>query len=143
MYFIVEFPKTKVGFTAILVVVDRLSKMLHFVPGWNDIKVQEVTARFLRDIFAKHGLPQKVATDRGSEITSHFWKAVAKLLGVKRCLSRACQPQTDGQTERTNRTLEHMLTHVVTPSHDDWDIRLPCLPLSMLGNSLQAVHRSC
>lgn len=45
---------------------------------------------------------------------------------MKQCLSSARRPQTDGQTERTNRTLEDMLTHFVSPSHDDWNIRLPC-----------------
>ena len=48
------------------------------------------------------------------------------MLGVKQCLSSARRPQTDGQTERTNRTLEGMLRHFVSPSHDDWDIRLLC-----------------
>lgn len=128
MDFITELPKTKAGHTAILVFVDRLSKMVHFAPCWNDIGAQEFVQVFLRDIFAKHGhgLPQEVVTDRGTQFTSHFWKAVAKLLGVKQCLSSARRPQTDGQTERTNRTLEDMLRHFVSPSHDDWDIRLPC-----------------
>ena len=126
MDFIVDLPKTKAGHTAILVFVDRLSKMVHFAPCWNDVGAQEFAQIFLRDIFSKHGLPLEVVTDRGTQFTSKFWKAVAKLLGVKQCLSSARRPQSDGQTERTNRTLEDMLRHFVSPSQDDWDVRLPC-----------------
>jgi hypothetical protein len=50
----------------------------------------------------------------------------AQLLSVKQCLTSARGPQSDGQTERTNFTLEDMLRHFVSPSHDDWDLRLPC-----------------
>ncbi len=126
MDFITDLPKTDAGHTAILVFVDRLSKMVHVAPCWNDTGAQECALMFTRDIFAKHGIPQEVVTDRGTQFTSHFWKSVAKMLGVKQCLSSARRPQTDGQTERTNRTLEDMLRHVVSPSHNDWDLRLPC-----------------
>ena len=90
-----------------------LSKMVHFAPCWNDTGAQEVALIFTRDIFAKHGIPQEVVTDRGTQFTSHFWSSVAKMLGVKQCLSSARRPQTDRQTERTNRTLEDMLRHFV------------------------------
>ena len=126
MDFVVNLPKTKAGHTAILVSVGRLSKMVHFAPCWNDVGAQEFAQIFLRDIFPKHGLPLEVVTDRGTQFTSKFWKAVAKLLGVKQCLSGARRPQSDGQTERTIRTLEDMLRHFVSPSQDDWDVRLPC-----------------
>ena len=62
---ITELPKTKAGHTAILVFVDRLSKMVHFAPCWNDIGSKEFAHLFLREIFAKHGLPTEVVTDRG------------------------------------------------------------------------------
>ena len=48
------------------------------------------------------------------------------MLGVKQLMSTAYHPQTDGQTERSNRTLEDMLRHFVSPNQGDWDIRLPC-----------------
>ncbi len=126
MDFITELPKTKAGHTAIFLFVDRLSKMVHFAPCWNDIGSQEFAQIFLRKFFAKHGLPTEVVTDRGTQFTSAFWKSVAQLLGVKQCLTSTRGPQSDGQTERTNRTLEDMLRHFVSPSYDDWDLRLPC-----------------
>jgi len=119
MGFITELPKARAGHTAILVFVDRLSKMVHFAPCWNDIGSQEFAQIFLRVIFAKHGLPTGVVTDRGTQSTSALWKSAAQLLGVKQCLTSARWPQSDGQTERTNRMLEDMLRHFVSPSHDD------------------------
>ena len=126
MDFITDLPKTQAGHTAILVFVDRLSKMVHFAPCWNDVGAQEFAQIFLRDIFSKHGLPLEIVSDRGTQFTSKFWKIVAKMLGVKQCLSSSRRPQSDGQTERTNRTLKDMLRHFVSPSQDDWDLRLPC-----------------
>ena len=123
MDFITELPKTKAGHTAISLFVDRLSKM---VPCWNDVGSQEFAQIFLRNLFARHGLPTEVVTDRGTQFTSAFWKSVAQLLGIKQCLTSARRPQWDGQTERTNHTLEDMLRHFVSPSYDDWDLRLPC-----------------
>ena len=58
--------------------------------------------------------------------TSKFFREVSKFLGVKQCLSSSRHPQSDGQTERANRTLEDMLRHFVRPAQDDWDIKLPC-----------------
>ncbi len=86
---ITESPKTKAGHTAILVFVDRLSKMVHFALCWSDIGSQEFAQIFLCEIFAKHGLPIEVVTDRGTQFTSAFWKSVAQLLGVKQCLTKA------------------------------------------------------
>ena len=65
MDFITELPKTQAGHTAILVFVDRLSKMVHFAPCWNDVGAQEFAQIFLREIFSKHGLPLEIVSDRG------------------------------------------------------------------------------
>ncbi|DBA89848.1 TPA: hypothetical protein ACH3X2_14250 [Trebouxia sp. C0005] len=72
-----------------------------------------------------------MVSDRGTQFTSSFWKAASKLLGVKQCLSSSRRPQSGGQTERANRTLEDMLRHFVSPSQDDWDVRLPCWELAV------------
>ncbi|DBA66918.1 TPA: hypothetical protein ACH3X2_14331 [Trebouxia sp. C0005] len=94
-------------------------------PAWRR-DAQEFTQIFLRDMFAKHGLPREMVSDRGTQFTSSFWKAVSKLFGVKQCLSSSRRPQSDGQTKRANRTLEDMLRHFVSPSQDDWDVSVPC-----------------
>ena len=126
MDLITDLPRTKAGHTAIVVFVDRLSKMVHFAPAWTDMGTEEFAQIFLREIFSKHGLPKSIVSDRDARFTSAFFSKVCALLGVEQCLSTAYHPQTDGQTERANRTLEDMLRHFVSPSQDDWDVRLPC-----------------
>ena len=110
--FITQLPDTAAGRSAIVLFVDRLSKMVHLAPCWNTVGAQEFTQIFVRDIFAKHGLPQEIVSDRGTQFTSKFFREVSKLLGVKQCLSSSRHPQSDGQMERANRTLEDMLRHL-------------------------------
>ena len=103
---ITHLPITKQGHTAIVVFVDALSKMVHFAPAWDNMGSEEFAHIFMKEIFRRHGLPKQVVSDRGSIFTSAFFAKVCELLGVQQCLSTAYHPQTDGQTERSNRTLD-------------------------------------
>ena len=80
------------------------------------------------EIFSKHGLPgpQEIISDRDIQFISKFFRTVSNLLGVKQSLSSSRHPQSYGQTERANCTLEDMLRHFVRPSQDDWGVKLPC-----------------
>lgn len=121
MDFITHLPKTRSGFTAIFVVVCRLTKMVHFI-ATHDTATAADTARLFRDrIFCLHGLPKGIVSDRDTKFTGAFWQELHHLLGVKLHMSTANHPQTDGQTERMNRVLEDMLRHYVNRHHDDWD----------------------
>ena len=124
--FITDLPETKAGHTVVAVFVDRLSKMVHFSPCWNDMGAEEFAQILVRDVFRLHGVPQFLVSDRDKLLTSEFFAKVSELLGLKWRLSTASHPQTDGQTERANRTLEDMLRHFVNPAQNDWDVRLPC-----------------
>jgi len=73
----------------------------------------------MREIFRLHGLPKDIITDRGSIFTSDRWKETTKQLGIERRLSTAFHPRTDGQTERTNSTLEQYLRAYVNYQQDD------------------------
>ena len=68
-----------------------------------------------------------IISDRDPRFTSHFWQTIFKHLGTKLNISTSYHPQTDGQSERANRTIEEMLRHFVHPLHDDWDQYLPVL----------------
>ena len=72
-----------------------------------------------------HGLPRGIITDRGSIITSDLWKETTKKLGIERRLSTAFHPQTDGETELTNSTLEQYLRAYVNYQQDNWKEPLP------------------
>ena len=119
--FITHLPKTRSGFTAILVVVDRLSKLVHFIPTHDTASAEQVARLFVDNIFALHGMPERIVSDRDPRFTGTFWSAMCDIWKCQRQFSTAYHPQTDGQTERVNRTLEDMLRHWCSPDQDDWD----------------------
>ena len=119
--FITHLPKTRSGYTAILVVVDRLSKLVHFIPTVDTATAEDVARLFVDNIFVLHGMPERIVSDRDTRFTGTFWQALCEIWKCERQFSSAYHPQTDGQTERVNRTLEDMLRHWCSPDQDDWD----------------------
>uniref|UniRef100_A0A803TCI3 Gypsy retrotransposon integrase-like protein 1 n=1 Tax=Anolis carolinensis TaxID=28377 RepID=A0A803TCI3_ANOCA len=134
--FITDLPPS-LGFTTILVVVDLFTKLAHFIPCVGLPTAKETADLFLQHIFRLHGLPKSLVTDRGSQFTSRFWKALQKLLGIDSRLSSAHHPQTDGQTERTNATLEQYLRCYVNYQQDNWASLLPLSEFAY-NNGVQA-----
>jgi len=124
MDFITDLPKSKEN-DAILIVIDRLTKMAHLLPWTKEMNARQFSELFVREIFRLHGLPNDIITDRGSIFTSDLWKETTKQLGIERRLSTAFHPQTDGQTERTNSTLEQYLRAYVNYQQDNWKELLP------------------
>lgn len=124
MDFIEQLPNSG-GFDAILVVVDRFSKMAIFLPCTTTTTSEDLALLFIQHIFSKFGVPQDVISDRGSKFTSAFWTSIAKSLGLKSKLSTAYHPQTDGQTERVNQILEAYLRQYLSYQQDDWHALLP------------------
>ena len=106
--------------TAILVVVDRLSKMVHFIATTETLTAGGLAALFRDHIWRLHGIPSSITSDRGSLFTSEFWKHLSQLLETKRNLSTAFRPQTDGQTERTNANMEQYLRMYCNYQQDNW-----------------------
>jgi len=123
--FISGLPVTKSGFDAIAVFVDRLTKYVHVVPTTTRCTARMWTNLFVVHVFANHGMVDEVISDRGPQFAGKFNQHLAERLGIKWKLSTAYHPQTDGQTERTNRTIEDMLRLFVSPATDDWDQYLP------------------
>jgi len=108
MDFIRDLPTIKAK-NSILVVVDRLTKMAHFTPCSKSITIEETAQSILDEIVRLHGLPKEIVSDRGPQFAFKFWRRLFELLGVDIRLSSAFHPETDGQTERTNQTLEQYL----------------------------------
>jgi hypothetical protein len=127
MDYIVQLPRTPRGYDAILVVVDRLTKRAHFLATRTNVTAAETAQLFVDQVFRLHGLPKTMVTDRDARFVGHFWRALFNLLDVKLTPSTAFHPQTDGQTERTNRILEQMLRNYVNQRQDNWDT---CLALA-------------
>uniref|UniRef100_A0A803JTE2 Integrase catalytic domain-containing protein n=1 Tax=Xenopus tropicalis TaxID=8364 RepID=A0A803JTE2_XENTR len=124
MDFIVDLPKSS-ELSTILVVVDRFSKMAHFVPLKKLPSAPILAKIFVREIFRFHGFPSSIVSDRGVQFVSRFWRAFCKLLGVKLNFSSAYHPQSNGQTERTNQSLEQFLRCFVSSNQDNWSELLP------------------
>lgn len=129
--FMVRLPKTVNKFDAILVFVDKLTKMVHLVPTTTDVSAEETARLFISNVFRLHGLPSVFISDRDSKFTSHFWSYLCKALGIKKSLSSAFHPQTDGQTERTNRVVEEVLRHFCEANSRTWDSMLPIVEFAL------------
>lgn len=137
MDFITHLPVTPAGHDALLVVVDRFSKQAHFIPTSAVADAETTAALFFDHVYRLHGLPTSIVSDRDPKFTSRFWQALFKHSGTKLAMSTANHPQTDGQTERTNRTLEEMLRGVISYDQTDWVSHLPALEFSY-NNSVNA-----
>ena len=105
--------------------------MVRLAAVQTSIDAKEYAELFVRENFAKHGLPKSIVSDRDPRFTSEFFSQLCELLHIKQRMSTAYRPQTDGQTERMNRTLEEMLRAFVSPRCDDWDTFLPCCEFAM------------
>ena len=97
------------GKHCILVVIDRLSKNAHFIPLSHPYTAIEVAQAYLDNIFKLHGLPKDIVSDIDPTFLSEVWKELFRVHGVDLRYSTAYHPQTDGQTEITNKTLETYL----------------------------------
>ena len=142
MDFIVQLPKTSSSFDAITVFVDRLMKMIHLCPGKTTNSAAIVMQQFLDTIFKHHGLPRQIISDRDSHFTSHFWQALMKLLQIHLGMSTAFHPQTDGQTERANRTIEQVLRCYVDYRQKNWDSLLPLVEFSLNNHKSSSTGHS-
>ena len=117
--FIMKLPVVA-GKDAILVVCDRLSKMMHFV-ATTDRTSAEGLARLFRDnVWKLHGLPDSVVSDRGLQFAVELTKELNRMLGIEMRLSTAFHPQTDGQTKWMNQELEQYLRFFVDYRQKDW-----------------------
>ena len=125
MDFITDLPASD-GHTELWVVIDRFTKMAHFIPLRQDQKKAEDLCRvFAKEIWRLHGVPRDIISDRDSRFTSSTWQVFLAILGVRPRMSTSFHPQTDGQTERTNQVIEAYLRSYISHEMDDWVDLLP------------------
>jgi len=117
--FITKLPLAQ-GYNSILVVVDRLTKIVHFIPTTEKTSAEELARLFRDNVWKLHGLPESIISDRGPQFAAELMWELNEILGVKSKLSMAFHPQTDGQTERVNQELEQYLRMIIDHRQEQW-----------------------
>jgi hypothetical protein len=119
MDFMVTLPPSR-GFDAIMVVVDRFSKMAHFIPTKENATTQEMGRLLFMHVFKHHGLPKDIVLNRDPKFSSKFWRTLWMRMGSKLKMSTSFQPQIDGETERMNFVIQQFLRNYVATYQQDW-----------------------
>jgi hypothetical protein len=137
MDFIVGLPHTQKGNDSIWVIVDRLTKVAHFIPVKTTFETHKLAELYIDNIRKFHGAPKSIVSDRGPQFTAKFWTSLHKAMGTDLHYSSTFHPQTDGQTERVNQVLEDLLRAYVLTYGFDWEKSLSYAEFSY-NNSYQA-----
>jgi len=130
MDLITQLPKTRSGNDAIVVWVCKFTKLRHYAACKTAISAPALARLFLSTVVRHHGLPECIISDRDPRFTAHFWRAFWTAMGSTLNMGTAYHPESDGQTENANKTLEIMLRSVVDFTQVDWDEHLPAAELA-------------
>jgi transposase InsO family protein len=110
MDFVTDLPEsTAFEYTGILVIIDLLTKMAIYLPCLKDLDLPELTRLIFEHVMCNHGAPDNIITDRSTQFTSRFWTRFCSHLSIDHWLSTAFHPQTNGQMEIQNQTMEQYL----------------------------------
>ena len=124
-------PVIQEEYDTILVIVDRLIKLLHLVPFNEKYTAEQLGFIILDRLIRYYGIPEVLISDRDKLFTSNYQKTLMPLLGTKLKMSTAFHPTTDGQTKRTNQILEQYLRHYVNDAQDNQVALLPIVQLAL------------
>ena len=137
--FITHLPESN-GYDSITVFVERLLKYVVIIPSKSTDTSEDIANSLQKHIFTNFGTPQYLVTDRDPRFTSHHWKDFVSKYNIDHRLSTAYHPETDGQTERTNRTLEQFLRMYIDYDQANWSELLPYAQFA-LNNAPSATTR--
>jgi hypothetical protein len=103
MDFIVGLPRTRDGYDSIWVIVDRLTKVAHFIPLKTTYSGAQLAELYISRIVCMHGVPKKIVSHRGTQFNSRFWKRLHESMDTKLNFSLAYHPQMDGQRKEQTK----------------------------------------
>ena len=110
-------PAVQTRHTSIVVVTDKFTRQIHLRSCPLNPSASETVQYFLEMVVARHGLPRLIISDRGTQFESSLWMGVMTALGSRAALASIHHPQTNGATERANRTLIQMIRKFVRKNH--------------------------
>ena len=139
--FITDLPKSE-EFDSILVVVDRFSKEVEFIPCTKSVSALDTTKLYLHHVWKHHGLPTGIVSDQGPQFTSQVMKDICKRLGIQPWLSTSYHPQTDRQMERIIRDLQQYLCIFTSEKQDEWVSWLPLVQFSYNAEKQLSTEKS-
>ena len=134
MDFVGPFPEC-MGYDYLLVVICRLTSLVHLMPTTTSAKATEIAWLFLKDIVRLYGLPGAIEPDQDPKFLSKFRRELHRLMGVKLLISTVYHPQTDAMGERAIRGVTQVLRGVVASDQSDWVDRLPMAEFSSVNDS--------
>ena len=137
MDFVTHFPRTLQRHDAVWVIVDRLTKLTHFLTVRMTFTLEKLCRLYIQEIVRLHGVLVSIVSNRDPRFTTHFWKSFQKAMGTQLTMTTAFHPQTDGQLEGTIQILEDMLQACVLDLKGSWEEHLPLLEFAY-NNSYQA-----
>jgi transposase InsO family protein len=118
-------------FDSITVVIFLLTAMVEIIPSCTNYKAQDIAELMFEHVYKHHGLPKTIVSDHDVLFTSTFWGHLNALIGIKLKMSSVYHPQTDGATERTNRTITKMLRQCIDPNQKNWVSKLPSIQFAI------------
>lgn len=130
MDFIGPLPEVN-GKNYLWVVVCRLTSQVHLIPVHTTNTATDLSKIYLQEIVRLHGLPESIVSDRDSKFTSAWWRELHRLLGTKLLMSTAYHPQTDGLTERVNRSVGQIFRASIRPDQGDWLGKCPTVEFAL------------
>ena len=114
-----------------VVILCLLMAMVELIPSHTTYKAKDIAELMFENVYKHHGLPKAIVSDRDSLFTSTFWEQLNDLIGIKLKMSSAYHPETDGTTERVNRTITQMLRQCLNPKQKDWVSKLPAIQIAI------------
>src|ERR1700742_4414583 len=130
MDFIGPFPESQ-GYNYLWVVVCRLTSRVHVIPVNTTTTATQLSWLYIKEIVRLHGLPKSIVSDRDSKFTSRWWREVHRILGAKLLMLTSFHPQTDGATERMNRSIGQILRSMVDADQKNWVEKCPMLEFAI------------
>ncbi|KAJ3572578.1 hypothetical protein NP233_g2990 [Leucocoprinus birnbaumii] len=121
------------GFNYLLTITDRLGADVRLIPCTTDISAPQLAELFFANWYCENGLPAEIISDRDKLFLSTFWQEFMSLLDVKVKMSTAFHPQTDGSSERTNKTVNQLLRNYVTDNQEGWVRALPRVRFAIMN----------